>query len=88
MLQSLKKRFERIDEERLKVEDIPYIAALIFAAILVIGGEVACVLWAIVTLVMGLLDPVKFLMLIPCAILISIFTAIILYVYMKVEDVF
>ena len=87
MIQSLKERIERMVEEGPKLNDIPYLALLIFAAIVVFGGELGCVLWFFVILVRALVHgAVVLLQLIPCAILFSVFTAVLLYVYWEMEE--
>ena len=76
---------DRLDQNGPGVKDIPMIAALILVAIIVIGGEIICCLWAIACLFMALFNGVSsLLMLIPCLILLSTFTSIIVVVYWKV----
>lgn len=87
MIQSLKERIERMVEEGSKLNDIPYIALLIFAAIVVFGGELGCIIWFFGILVAALVHGAAVLLqLIPCAILFSILTAVLLYVYWEMEE--
>lgn len=87
MIQSLKERIERMVEDGPKLSDIPYIALLIFAAIVVFGGELGCILWFFVILVKALVHgAVVLLQLIPCVILFSILTAVLLYVFWEIEE--
>lgn len=87
MIQSLKERIERMVEEGPKLNDIPYIALLIFAAIVVFGGELGCIIWFFAIFVMALVHgAAALLQLIPCAILFSILTAVLLYVYWEMEE--
>lgn len=74
-------------DEGPKINDIPYIALLIFAAIVVFGGEIGCIIWFLAIPVMALAHGAAVLLqLIPCAILFSILTAVLLYVYWEMEE--
>jgi len=78
--QSLRERVVEVMENGPEPKDIPLMALLIFAAISVIGGEIICCIAALVIPMIALFSASasKLLMLIPCALLISVFTAIIL----------
>lgn len=75
---------ERVVDGEMKLRDIPILAAIILAAIVVVVGEVGCVVWFFGISISALCDGTsKLLMLIPCVIIFSILSAIICFVAMK-----
>lgn len=87
MVQYFKERLEQMDENGPQIVDIPLIALLIFAAIIVVGGEIGCVIWSLIIICEALfMGAAKLLMLIPCAILGAILTSIIVFVAYKVGN--
>lgn len=78
---------ERVVEGGMKLLDIPILAVMILAAVVVVGGEVGCVIWFFGILISALCDGAsKLLMLIPCVIIFSILSAVICFVAIKMED--
>ncbi len=71
---------ERVVEGDINPIDIPVLAAIILAIVVVVVGEIGCVIWFFGILISTLLGggAAKLLMLIPCAVIFSILTAIIL----------
>ncbi len=86
MVDFFNKRIEQIEENGMQIVDIPIIALLIFAALVVVCGEIGCVIWFLAIIVQAISDGVsKLLLLIPCTILTSIFTSIIVFVMSKMD---
>lgn len=86
MVDFFNKRLEQIDENGMQIVDIPIIALLIFAALVVFCGEVGCVIWFFAIIAQSVCDGLsRLLLLIPCAILASIFTSIIVFVMSKTD---
>lgn len=78
---------ERLDNGEMRLRDIPILAAIILAAILIVGGEVGCFIWFFIILISAIGGgATKLLMLIPCAIIFSILSAFICFVAMKIDD--
>lgn len=78
---------ERVVDGEMRLWDIPILAAIILAAVVVVIGEVGCVIWFFGILISALCDGAsKLLMLIPCVIIFSILSAIICFVAVKMED--
>ena len=74
-------RFEKIAEDGPELKDIPYIALFIFTALIVVLGEIGCIIWAVAILVGVIMNGVSELVwLLPCLVLFSILTAIIVFV--------
>lgn len=77
---------ERVVEGGMKLLDIPILAVMILAAVVVVGGEVGCVLWFFGILISAMCEgAAKLLMLIPCTIIFSILSAIICFVAVKLD---
>lgn len=77
---------ERVVEGGMKLLDIPILAVMILAAVMVVGGEVGCVLWFFGILISAMCGgAAKLLMLIPCTIIFSILSAIICFVAVKLD---
>lgn len=78
---------EHVVDGEMKLQDIPILAAIILAAVVVVVGEVGCVIWFFGILISALCSGVsRLLMLIPCVIIFSILSAIICFVAVKMED--
>lgn len=77
---------ERVVEGGMKPLDIPILAAIILAAVVVVVGEVGCVLWFFGILISAICGgAAKLLMLIPCTIIFSILSAVICFVAVKLD---
>lgn len=77
---------ERAVEGDMKLLDIPILAAMILAAVVVVVGEIGCFGWFFVILISAACDgAAKLLMLIPCVIIFSILSAIICFVATKLD---
>lgn len=77
---------ERVVEGGMKLLDIPILAVMILAAVVVVGGEVGCVLWFFGILISAMCEgAAKLMMLILCAIIFSILSAIICFVAVKLD---
>lgn len=69
-----------------EMRPLAILAAIILAAVVVVVGEVGCVIWFFGILVSAACDgAAKLLMLIPCAIIFSILSAIICFVAVKLD---
>lgn len=78
--------FERVVEGEMNPGDVPMMALLILCAITVAVGEIGCVVWFLAILILTLCKgAAMLLMLIPCLILFSIFSAIITFVGVKYD---
>ncbi len=70
----------------MKLLDIPILAAMILAAVVVVVGEIGCFGWFFVILISAACDgAAELLMLIPCVIIFSICSAIICFVATKLD---
>lgn len=77
---------ERVVDGEMKPLDIPILAAMILAAVVVVVGEVGCVFWFFGILISAICGgAAKLLMLIPCAIIFSILSAVICFVAVKLD---
>lgn len=77
---------ERVADNEMRLRDIPILAAIILAAVVVVVGEVGCVIWFLGILISAMCDGIsKLLMLIPCVIIFSIFSAVICFVAVEME---
>lgn len=77
---------ERMVEGEMRPLDIPVLAAIIPAAVVVVVGEVGCVIWFVAILISVICGgAAKLLMLIPCTIIFSVLSAIICFVAMKMD---
>lgn len=78
--------FERVVDGEMKLSDVPILALLILCAITVVVGEIGCVLWFFIILILAMCKgAATLLMLIPCLILFSILSAIIAFVGAKYD---
>lgn len=78
--------FERMEEGEIRLSDVPVLTAIILCALTVVVGEIGCVLWFFGILILALCEgAATLLMLIPCLILFSIFSAIIIFVGVKYD---
>lgn len=79
--------WERMDDGEMRFCDIPVLAAIILAAIIVVVVWVGCVLWFFAILTSAVCNgAAELLMLIPCAIIFSVLTAIICFVEAKIKN--
>ena len=78
--------FERVAEGEMKLSDVPILALFIRCALAVVIGEIGCVFWLFAILIFALCNGVvELLMLIPCLILFSILSAVIMFVGVKYD---
>lgn len=77
---------ERIVEGDIKPIDIPALAVIIMAIVMVVGGEIGCVIWFFGILISAIIGgAAKLLMLIPCIVIFSILTAVIYFAAAKMD---
>lgn len=78
---------ERLSNGDIRLADIPILAAVILVVVVVVGGEIGCILWFFAILISALCSgAAKLLALIPCMIIFSVLTAIIVFVAIKAES--
>ena len=78
--------FERVAEGEMKPSDVPILALFILCALAVVIGEIGCVFWFFAILIFALCNgAAELLMLIPCSILFSILSAVIMFVGVKYD---
>lgn len=79
---------ERVVDGEMRPLDIPILAAIILAAVVVVVGEIGCVIWFLGILISAMcVGAAKLLMLIPCVIIFSILSAIICFVATKMDAI-
>lgn len=82
----LEKFFERMNDEDVRLSDIPILALIILLFLAVVIVEIGCVVWFFSILIYALACGVaKLLLLIPCITIFSILTAIIFYAGIKLD---
>ena len=78
--------FDRVCDGEMNAGDILALAVLIVCALVVVIGEVGCVVWFFGILISALCSGVaRLLMLIPCVVIFSILTAIICFIATKMD---
>ena len=88
-LMNMKEFFNRIIEGEIKLGDVPILALFILFAIAVVIGEIGCVLWFFAILIFALCNgAAEMLALIPCLILFSILSSIIVFVSAKYDLIY
>lgn len=87
LFQNAKEHIEKMNENGVQVRDVPFVAALLFIAAVVVIGELACVVWLLAIVIKALfMDAVVLLQLLPCLGIMSFLTAIIISFYMWVME--
>ena len=77
---------KRVVDGKMRLWDIPILAAIILAAVVVVIGEIGCAIWFFIIMIHAICNgAAELLMLVPCVIIFSILSAIIYFVAVKWE---